>query len=381
MPYRTRTCLTVLAFAALLAALPLTASAQVNFTAELFGQAEVPPVTTEEYGSCLGVLSEDETLFTLSCEHTVDDAATAHIHTGFVGEAGPVVLPLGDPASPIQAEWALSGDDVVRLLAGGFYVNVHNAAHPDGIIRGQLLPTQPTEGRSLSIELTGDQVVPPVDTDASGACFIGVGYVVEPFLPVQTVTLELRCTHDLAGVTGAELVLAPAGENGTTTIDLGDGTSPLTETVVLDSQTQINAFFQGNWYVSFSTGANPGGELRGQLSGCENNPHTLCLNDNRFKVTMTWNTLTDAGDAVARRETIDSGLFWFFRPSNLESLVKVLDGCGVNDHYWVFVASTTDVGYQLRVTDTQTGDTATYSNTRGTVAQPRLDTAAFDTCP
>ena len=96
---------------------------------------------------------------------------------------------------------------------------------------------------------------------------------------------------------------------------------------------------------------------------------------------MTWTTAADAGAAIGRRETTDSGLFWFFRPSNLEMLVKVLDGCGVNDHYWVFLAATTNVGYQLKVTDTRDDETRTYSNTRGNTAQPRLDTAAFATCP
>ena len=59
----------------------------------------------------------------------------------------------------------------------------------------------------------------------------------------------------------------------------------------------------------------------------------------------------------------------------------MLDGCGVNDHYWVFLAATTNVGYDLTVTDTLHDETRTYSNTRGTNAVPRLDTAAFATCP
>jgi hypothetical protein len=62
-------------------------------------------------------------------------------------------------------------------------------------------------------------------------------------------------------------------------------------------------------------------------------------------------------------------------------LVKVLDGCGVNDHYWVFLAATTDVGYELTVTDTLSGETVSYENTLGTFAEPQLDTAAFETCP
>ena len=218
-------------------------------------------------------------------------------------------------------------------------------------------------------------------TSASGACSIGVDYDAFPFLPVLHVTLDIRCSHDVSGATGAELVLAPAGQTGTTTMPLGDGSSPIETTVDLDSSLEINAFFNGNWYVNVLSAGHPDGELRGQLGGCVSTPQSLCLQDGRFEVTMTWNTETDTDKAVGRRETLDSGLFWFFRPSNIEALVKVLDGCAVNDHYWVFLAATTNVGYQLTVTDTQEKETRTYSNTRGNTAQPRLDTAAFATCP
>ncbi len=41
--------------------------------------------------------------------------------------------------------------------------------------------------------------------------------------------------------------------------------------------------------------------------------------------------------------TNESGLFWFFDDDNWEMLVKVLDGCGTNGHFWVFLAAATDV--------------------------------------
>jgi hypothetical protein len=48
----------------------------------------------------------------------------------------------------------------------------------------------------------------------------------------------------------------------------------------------------------------------------------------------------------------NSGLFWFFDLNNWEMLIKVLDGCAINGHYWVLGAATTDVGYQLEIRDT-----------------------------
>ena len=69
--------------------------------------------------------------------------------------------------------------------------------------------------------------------------------------------------------------------------------------------------------------------------------------------------------------TDDSGLPRFFDPDNWEVLVKVLDGCAVNGHVWVFAASTTDLGYAIRVTDTTDGAERLYRNEPGRPAAGR----------
>jgi hypothetical protein len=46
----------------------------------------------------------------------------------------------------------------------------------------------------------------------------------------------------------------------------------------------------------------------------------------------------------------------------------------------VFFAATTNVGFDLTVTDTRTGRQRTYANASGTAAAPVQDTAAF-ACP
>lgn len=62
-------------------------------------------------------------------------------------------------------------------------------------------------------------------------------------------------------------------------------------------------------------------------------------------------------------------------------LVKVLNGCGTNNRFWVFAAGATNVEYTLTVTDTQSNATRTYSNSLGTQAPAITDTEAFATCP
>jgi uncharacterized repeat protein (TIGR01451 family) len=122
--------------------------------------------------------------------------------------------------------------------------------------------------------------------------------------------------------------------------------------------------------------------LRENAEGCFSEVDRLCLNDGRFRIEVDWKDFQgNAGHGqVADLNSADSGLFYFFDPDNWEMLVKVLDGCGFNDHFWVFSAATTNVEYTLRVTDTATGATSEYFNPLGQAAPAITDTAAFATC-
>ena len=74
-------------------------------------------------------------------------------------------------------------------------------------------------------------------------------------------------------------------------------------------------------------------------------------------------------------------LYWFFEEDNWELMLKVLDGCSFNGHYWVFAAAATDVEYTLEVTDLQNGDTWTHQNPLGQASAAVTDTEALPTCP
>jgi photosystem II stability/assembly factor-like uncharacterized protein len=109
---------------------------------------------------------------------------------------------------------------------------------------------------------------------------------------------------------------------------------------------------------------------------------TLCLNGSRYQVSAQWvagNGASGAGQVV--NLTADTGAFWFFAPSNVEAVVKVLNGCATNSRYWTFAAGLTDVDVILTVTDTQTGTVQTYTNPQGIPFEPIQDTNAFATCP
>ncbi len=75
-----------------------------------------------------------------------------------------------------------------------------------------------------------------------------------------------------------------------------------------------------------------------------------------------------------------SGVFWFFNADDWEILVKVLNGCAVDNQWWVFSAATTNLYYELDVTNVQSGETKRYFNYPGPPAPAVTDVAAFP-CP
>jgi hypothetical protein len=112
----------------------------------------------------------------------------------------------------------------------------------------------------------------------------------------------------------------------------------------------------------------------------------LCIDDKpgdrRFQVDVSFQAAGAAplpGNAVPLSSLGVSagGLFWFFNPGNPEMLVKVLNGCGLGGHYWVFYAAGTNVGLTTTVTDTVTGAHKTYTHAAGTAAPPVQDTSAL----
>jgi hypothetical protein len=102
----------------------------------------------------------------------------------------------------------------------------------------------------------------------------------------------------------------------------------------------------------------------------------------RFQIQSDWATLnppaTGTGHGVML--TPRSGYFWFFGADNMELVIKVLDGCAVNNRQWVFLAGLTNVETEVRVTDRTTGVVRTYSNAQGHFFTTVLDTKAFP-CP
>lgn len=125
------------------------------------------------------------------------------------------------------------------------------------------------------------------------------------------------------------------------------------------------------------------------LPPCVADGVTLCIDDlpgdQRYQLRIAYQTvqgggLAGSGHAVSLAPAgfTRAGAFWFFSPDNPEMLVKLLDGCALNQHHWLLAAATTNVGYSLTVTDALTGAEKTYTSADQAAAIPIQDAAAFD---
>ena len=108
-------------------------------------------------------------------------------------------------------------------------------------------------------------------------------------------------------------------------------------------------------------------------------PETASLAfDGGFKAAMCYET---AGGEVGEGKagiwaSGESGLLWFFNRDNAEVLVKVLDGCHLNGHRWVYVAPVTDLAFNLYVQSAD-GINWPHHNRLGETAASRSDNFAF----
>jgi len=122
----------------------------------------------------------------------------------------------------------------------------------------------------------------------------------------------------------------------------------------------------------------PAAAIDEETGACVPDDTTLCLLGGRFAVEVDWTNqhdddATGVGHTIPGATSDRTGYFWFFKETNVELVVKVLQA---GDTFWVFYGSLSDVGYELRVTDTVLDRTKAYVNAPGNQCG-QFDTAAF----
>jgi hypothetical protein len=110
----------------------------------------------------------------------------------------------------------------------------------------------------VAVMLTGDQEVPPVQTDASGKGTITVKPDMSVSGSVTTNGVEGSMAHIHQGPSGQEgPVIIPLTKSGASTWSVPSG-AKLTDA-------QYQAYKAGSLYVNVHSAAHKGGEIRGQL--------------------------------------------------------------------------------------------------------------------
>ena len=291
----------------------------------------------------------------------VDPADPARVYSGTRGavfayeklhDAGPctpdaTTLCLNDGRFQVRTQWATrdgsSGPGQARALTGetGYFTFFD----PDNVeLMVKVLNGCGSNGRFWTFAggLTNVSVVMTVTDVKTGAVNTYTNPQDAPFQPIQDTEAFSVCDFDASRAESA-----PAGY----------ARAALVPPIVSES---------------FDASAAP----------CVADATTLCLNDSRFKVQAQWFTPDGkGGTGQGIPLTGDTGAFWFFSASNVEVVIKVLNGCSVNSRYWTFAGGLTNVDVTLTVTDTQTGNVKTYTNAQGTPFPPIQDTGAFVACP
>ena len=129
-----------------------------GFTVELSGNEEVPPLQTDAKGSAEFTAPHFDNIGYSVNVSNIDKVTMAHIHSGKIGENGPIVVTLFKTETPstepingnlvsgnitnANLEGPMAGKTLIDLTKsmelGETYVNVHTEENPNGEIRGQI---------------------------------------------------------------------------------------------------------------------------------------------------------------------------------------------------------------------------------------------------
>jgi|GEM_PF-6673697 len=213
--------------------------------------------------------THDTLKFYISLCNLNGNVTEAHIHNAVKDSAGPVIKDITESFSGGSAAGIWTSSDaspltpalINELLGGNLYVDVQTASIGEGEFRGQIT----SEDITLYADLSGDQEVPPVDTDAKGSgTFLLSG-------DGKSLKYHIIYENLSSPFTGAHFHKARAGSPGPVVrpIDF-DGNSasgawtqtddqPLTPSLVAD------LLGCADLYVNIHSADYPDGELRGQI--------------------------------------------------------------------------------------------------------------------
>lgn len=235
------------------------------FVGNLDGTQEVPSNTSTANGFGRVTLDTNTNMINVSVVYQgLSSGVTAgHIHgPALPGQNGGVLFDLSPTTGETQgavlnAQFAMTAQNIDRLRRGFLYFNIHTANFPNGEIRGQILIDSP-----YVATLNGAQENPNVSTNGTGSGVVSINK--SGSLGLATVNWS-----DLsANVTAGHIHEGQTGTNGGVICDLMppsvQGGSVMDFPCQFTSE-QAQKLKKGLFYFNLHTSTNPGGEIRGQI--------------------------------------------------------------------------------------------------------------------
>lgn len=266
-----------------------------SFGAFLTGTEEVPSVNAMGAGSASFELVDNGRgiKFEVRVANT-KGIIFAHIHKGAFGQNGGVIVDLISSQDPtglkngVVAEGILTAADlkgifvsesladlIDALSTGLAYVNLHTSDNRTGELRGQISPIFANDNSNFTVQLTGDQEIPSVETKAKGVATFR-------FNKTNSAANFQVNVANLDNVRFAHIHLGKSNQNGGVVVTIKDGkiegavNGVYAEGVLLNSNLRgrllggdliilREALRTGNAYVNVHTDKFPSGELRGSF--------------------------------------------------------------------------------------------------------------------
>ena len=186
-----------------------------------------------------------------------------------------------------------------------------------------------------------------------------------------TATTKSDITAFPCGAAAATTVVADGsgGHDGVDLVDAGFPASPVSPT----SSARVESVSRPEVAVTQPIRG-------GEAADCEPQPVTTLRGG--YTVNMCVEHIRD-GETVVEEvkdyelDSEQSAILYFFQPDNAEVLVKVLDGCRINGHRWVFVAPVTTLAFNLSIEPPGGGEPWTHENRLDQTAAAKSDLKGF----
>ena len=243
-------------------------------TTNLVGELETP--TGDPVGIGTATIrvrrGEGRLCFSIRAENITLPAAGAHIHSGGLGEAGPISITLRAPGENGSSSGCVnvSRARVAQILANRalYYVNVHTTDFPAGAIRGQLGGALAPLGRTIVTQMNGAQ-----ECNAAGVCNLGdpdgAGTWITRFrADAEQVCFRITVSNITLPAVGAHIHRAPRGVAGPIVVPVTSPNASGTTSGCVASTRALMDEIQANpagFYANVHTTDYPPGAVRGQL--------------------------------------------------------------------------------------------------------------------